>query len=151
MTDNDIIKALECCGNWESAKSCEDCPANIYGFGCAQKMAKHTLDLINRQKAEIERLTKAGKEAVNCFTRMETLYKIKCKELEIAKSEAIKEFAERFKDIIKEPFSCGFDILKPPREALHDYNADVRYYLNYRLNNLVKEMVGDNNGKTRRA
>ena len=35
-------------------------------------------------KAEIERLTEAGNEAVRSFTRMETLYKIKCQELEIA-------------------------------------------------------------------
>ena len=54
MTDEQIVKALECCANWESDKSCEDCPANTYGFGCANKRAKYSLDLINRQKAEIE-------------------------------------------------------------------------------------------------
>ena len=56
------------------------------------------LALIKRQKAEIERLQKSLEEAVSCFNRMESLYKIKCKELEIAKSEAIKEFAERLKE-----------------------------------------------------
>ena len=56
MTDEQIIKALECCAYWESDKSCEDCPENTYGFGCGNKLAKHSLDLINRQKAEIEEL-----------------------------------------------------------------------------------------------
>lgn len=63
MTDNEIIKALECCANWESDKSCEECPANTYGFGCANKRAKASLDLINRQQAEIERLKKENE----CF------------------------------------------------------------------------------------
>lgn len=75
MTDNEIIKDLEV----EFDK------------------IENALDLINRQKAEIERLQKAGDEAVSCFTRMESLYKIKCKELEVAKNEAVKEFAELIK------------------------------------------------------
>ena len=52
------------------------------------------LDLIHRQKAEIERLTEELDEATNslvtasrCFTRMETFYKDKCKEFEIAKEK----------------------------------------------------------------
>lgn len=56
MTDDEIMKALECCAYWESDKSCEDCPENTYGFGCGNKLSKHSLDLINRQKSEIERL-----------------------------------------------------------------------------------------------
>ena len=53
MTDNEIIKAWECCENWESTKDCDDCPVNV---GCSQKLAKYSLDLIKRQKAEIEDL-----------------------------------------------------------------------------------------------
>lgn len=74
---------------------------------------------IAKQKAEIERLQKAGEEAVNCFIRMESLYKIKCKELEVVKSTAQKEFAERLKDII----SPGYD----------GYNKAI--------DNLVKELT----------
>ena len=58
MTDNEIIKALEGCSCWESYKSCEDCPENTYDCGCANKLEKHSLDLINRQKAEIEKIKK---------------------------------------------------------------------------------------------
>lgn len=50
MTDNEIIKALECC----SKGDCDNCPNN-YG-SCCYRLAKKSLDLINRQKAEIEKL-----------------------------------------------------------------------------------------------
>jgi hypothetical protein len=55
MTDNEIIKALECCIN----DDCEDCPfygenaPDVYG-NCVQNTKRNALDLINRQKAEIE-------------------------------------------------------------------------------------------------
>lgn len=54
MTDNEIIKALECCvGN----KGCDDCP--LYAKeSCFVVEEKALLDLINRQKAENERLNK---------------------------------------------------------------------------------------------
>mgnify|MGYP003520110880 CR=1 FL=1 len=52
MTDNEIIKAAECCVFGES---CEGCPLEFKD--CANiDVSKLTLDLINRQKAEIERL-----------------------------------------------------------------------------------------------
>lgn len=56
MTDNDIVKALECC---TKGLECKNCPANPhkgnYGY-CTGLLLKGTLDLINRQKDEIERL-----------------------------------------------------------------------------------------------
>ena len=52
MTDNDIIKALELCAN-RTIHSCKFCPCNS-GIECSKKLNKETLDLINRQKAEIE-------------------------------------------------------------------------------------------------
>ena len=80
LTDNEIIKALELCANWESDKSCDDCPANTYGFGCANRMAKHSLGLINRQKAEIE--------------RYKGVIKILENDVKIANIEAVKKFAK---------------------------------------------------------
>ena len=54
MTDNEIIKALECHAE-ESLDTCSLCPLlNIEG--CAYEAAEYALDLINRQQAEIERL-----------------------------------------------------------------------------------------------
>ena len=78
MTDNKIIKALECCSNNVLYEQCVDCPYKEYlekGHTCIIKATKNALDLINRQKAEIERL-----QDVN---------------IRLTKAEAIKEFAER--------------------------------------------------------
>jgi hypothetical protein len=56
MTDNEIIKALECCVN---NGDCRECALNPkkgnYGY-CTGLAIKSALDLITRQKAEIERL-----------------------------------------------------------------------------------------------
>jgi hypothetical protein len=54
MTDAEIIKALECCTN--SLDCPADCPLYEYAGYCFLALHKPTLDLINRQKTEIERL-----------------------------------------------------------------------------------------------
>lgn len=55
MTDTEIIKALECCTT-KGAK-CSDCPAfkKVDRSDC-KKYFRGAIDLINSQKAEIERL-----------------------------------------------------------------------------------------------
>ena len=56
MTDNEIIKALECCKKG-TALTCKDCP--LYedkGHTCITILTYNALELINRQKADIERL-----------------------------------------------------------------------------------------------
>jgi hypothetical protein len=52
MTDNEIIKALECCDG--TLAGCAECPNYKNRFCCT--IEKDALDLINRQKAEIEGL-----------------------------------------------------------------------------------------------
>ena len=94
MTDNEIIKALEQC---EKQPYCDGCPY-FAKIGCKKHLYQDALDLINRQKAEIEKLQKAGEEAVSCFNRMESLYNIKNMELKVARAEAITEFEERLKE-----------------------------------------------------
>lgn len=54
MTDNEIIKALECCLNVDS--KCADCHFSFERHFCKNALLKQTLDLINRQQQEIERL-----------------------------------------------------------------------------------------------
>ena len=59
MTDNEIIKALECCSKHNC---CNECP-NFHTLceGDSTVMVRKALDLINRQKAEIERLNSCVK------------------------------------------------------------------------------------------
>ena len=63
MTDNDIIKALECCEEGAREGYCLlECPRYCQSElldkdgDCTAELMKSALDLINRQKAEIERL-----------------------------------------------------------------------------------------------
>lgn len=119
MTDNEIIKALEVHGN-EKFDNCEGCPYldgdSCEGFPKYSKPYRNVLDLINRQKAEIERLKnqiKAGDkiyedhmlkmeaEKDNLKQEIERLLPFGCQvevsdkiEQEI-KSEAYREFAEQ--------------------------------------------------------
>ncbi len=71
MTDNKIIKAL---------KECEEC----HYYNDCEKSTRLALDLINRQKAEIERL-KPFRDAA--YDALKTNYFA-------IKAEAIKEFAD---------------------------------------------------------
>lgn len=55
MNDTEIIKALECCVI--QGGKCEECPyESIMDCDCEDMLLRNAFDLINRQKAEIERL-----------------------------------------------------------------------------------------------
>ena len=88
MTDNEIIKAMQCViGN---DVKCSECTyQKVLPFpSCRRKCAKNALDLINRQKAENERLKM---DLAKCSIRLDNLYKT----ADEIKSEAIKEFCEK--------------------------------------------------------
>ena len=137
MTDEQIIKALECCIQGDQcAYSCPYDDDESDCNKCTSALAKDALDLINRQKAEIERLKEDFdfniklngllQEQIDGIDEQiieldEQIDKLNCA-LQTAKSEAIKEFAVRLK--------CGV-----PQETGVIRCADV--------DNLVKEMVGD--------
>lgn len=66
-TDDEIIKALECCIN----DNCNDCPET---FGnCELTTMRNALDLLKRQKAEIEKLQEDNKYLDDC---LKTAYRI---------------------------------------------------------------------------
>ena len=88
MTDEQIIKALECCE--ASENKCDDCP--FYGVkeDCEVELPEEALDLIKRQNNLIEQLGNDVNRKYNLLCKMEEI-------LRNLKSEAIKEFAERVK------------------------------------------------------
>ena len=104
MTDEQIIKGLECCAT-DDGDDCSQCPyGNIVyksgNGGCVNRCRKDALDLVNRQKKEIERLKKKNtilsKNADTAFQdgldENRDLFK---KEIEPEiRNEAIKEFAK---------------------------------------------------------
>lgn len=58
MIDNEIVKALECC----MGCACTECPyyreTDIDAENCMGRLIIEALKLVNRQKAEIDRLKK---------------------------------------------------------------------------------------------
>lgn len=126
FTDEEIIETLERCSKGDGCFGCAK--AYMHSAKCISILEAECLDLINRQKAEIERL----KECPKCVYEYDgeiTEYCVQgpCsnfKTVEQIKAEAYKEFAERLKNkIIDTPFgiNCTIDM----------------------VDNLLKEMVGE--------
>lgn len=99
MTDNEITKGMECViGN---DVNCSECAyQKVLPFpSCRMMYAKNALDLINRQKAEIEKLKQENEFCHKTITEnAQRALEVAVEEIETAKSEAIKEFAERLKE-----------------------------------------------------
>ena len=111
MTDNEIIKALECCVS--SKHICHHTCPMLENEECLSSLRKNALDLINRQKAEIERFDRTVKEYAYLYDKhINTPFNH-------IKAEAVKEFALELKRI--------------PRIAVYKNEID----------NLLKEMVGE--------
>lgn len=68
MTDNEIIKALECC----MTDTCSECPFTF--AGCIDTLPKEAIKLIKRQQAEIERLEYEKQIVFNEGKAWHTLY-----------------------------------------------------------------------------
>ena len=88
MSDNEIIKAADACVRGD----CIGCSHNSEDSSivCRDKLIEDMRDLINRQKADIERLKANLREDSEAILALNH-------ELLRVKTEAIKEFAERLK------------------------------------------------------
>lgn len=132
MTDNEIVKVLECCRNG----TCRECPYVDEGY-CGRRMISGSLDLIKRQQAEIEeKFETIGQQGRYIKGLKEENEKIKTKIYKMAidkalaekaRAEAIKEFADKLKAI-------------GTKEGAYDYVSV------FEIDNLVKEMAGADNG-----
>ena len=154
MTDEQIIKALECCAT-DKTDDCFQCPYDkmVYnpGYdGCADRCRKDALDLINRQKAEIERLNMDNKE-INILINMQEKnireQQVIIDTLRIlnksATSEAIKEFAERLKSRVA---NLSVQTKTHGRKITPNYIDDIanqilHYVVIQEIDDLVKEMT----------
>lgn len=139
LTDEEIIKALECCISTTTEEACAGCPFNKQKLCDKDQWAleRYALDLINRQKAEIEKM----KECPKCVYEYDgevTEYCVQgpCpnfKTVEQIKTEAYKEFAEKLEEklcdcrTVSDGEYCGFDC-----GDIHECFDD-----------LLKEMVGE--------
>ena len=137
MTDNETIKALECCCK---NNNCEGCPLDYLTFSsqCVSELAIKSLDIITRQQKEIEKL----KECPKCVYEYDgeiTEYCVQgpCsnfKTVEQVKDEAYKECLAKVKNYIKT--HCN-----PYGKPDFDYDTSIKI-LNF-IDNLVKEIIGE--------
>ena len=162
MTDTEIIKALECCGR----ESCNGCPYRTDRI-CHQgnPMIRDALDLINRQKAKIEKFEKRQKptaasgykienDKVVFFTNMLGGCKIVKDNLE----EVVKTLNELLheaysKDEILFHYRCALEDLKTAKaeaikefaERLKERTISFAGVVEQRevIDNLIKEMIGE--------
>lgn len=130
ITDEDIISSLEIIA---TTRNCNECKIRNCKWGtcnCEQITANAALDLINRQKTEIEKLKKEKDEYAYLYDKhVNTAFSH-------IKAEAVKEFADRLEEnisdgchIVSDEEYCGFDC------------GDIHKC----IDNLLKEMVGDDN------
>ena len=147
LTDNEIIKALECCSKPVS-ENCKECP--LCSTDCMEvDIEKLALDLINRLQeknsnltsdltslqnnltslqAENERLKDHIKEGINLAKQLPEM-------VSLAKAEAYKEFAERLK---KEIFFVNIHNCEKAEIKCIDLKPK-------HIDNLLKELVGEDN------
>ena len=97
FTDDEIIHSLKVCSNDGDCSECKINPhKGNYGY-CTSLAIKAALDLINRQKAEIERLYIVLEENQKATKHWKDIAHRETGYVKAAKAEAIKEFAERLK------------------------------------------------------
>lgn len=113
MTGNEIIKTMQQCNGWNGR--CLNCPLNSEGTNCKEKLNSYALELINRQKTEIEGLKKE-------LTEYKLQLKMSERTVDEIKSAAIKKFVHRLKDKVVQKYEY----------------TDIRIF--EEIDNLVKEI-----------
>ena len=124
MTDKEIVKIAEHCAHWKCFEDCEKCYAfKIYQYNCGFHMTALYLDLIDRQKAEIERLKAELKELDKPNCSLEEVQQEEWEQskyfnlaVECARDKAIKEFAKLIIDKSQDGVIHAADILDLARE-----------------------------------
>ena len=130
MTDNEIIKFMQCViGNDANCSECEY--QKVLPFpSCRMMCAKNALNLINSQKAEIERLQK-NIDGLNIFTK---------NHIKVIRLQAIKEFEEELEYFI---LNEDVEIVKPKCKYYGSYingANQFRHQIKNGIKKLVKEM-----------
>ena len=126
LTDEEIISSLEVIA---ATRNCDECKIRNCKWGtcnCSQITANAALDLINRQKAEIERL----KEWPRCVYEYDGEVTEYCaqapcpnfKPVYVSKDEAYKEFAEELKHILRNTPKALFITRQEAEKALEKMN-----------------------------
>lgn len=120
MTDNEIVKALECCllDNKQHEERCSECPMYETPLTvCQHLVAYYALDLINRQKAEIEMLEEFLRHDCNMILSINH-------ELLSVKEKVINEFAEKLLALKIKP-EFPWDDFYVTEDAIHSIKKEM--------------------------
>ena len=145
MADNEAVREMtfseelpyfkdqmqEVFDNYHNPNGSED-PLHIAVLRCSSRIVRKAEEEINRQNAEIERLKKDILIARDAYTMLQT-------KNEIVKSEAVKEFAEKLKNLVNQHHYMLANIHNSRDFGMFTVGFEQA------IDNLVKEMVDEEN------
>ena len=123
MEEREIIKANDLCS--KIPQQCKDCPFCKFD-DCVSELSEKTIDLINRQQAEIERLQYKVKRLKEYDEQRDIA--LHSRLIATSRAEAVKEFAERLKGFLDDFYHAEEDALLETSDL---------------IDNLVKETEGE--------
>ena len=149
MTDNEIIKFMQCVmGNDANCSECRY--QKVLPFpSCRMMCAKNALDLINRQKAEIKKLNMDNKE-INILINMQEknireqqviIDTLRILNKSVA-SEAIKEFAEKIDKFLERYSHIHEDAERAMSDVIECDNETIEMQSVWDVHTLIANEMG---------
>ena len=164
LTDSEIVKALECCKS--DGIICFECPYKKTN-GCMEKLSADALDLINRQKAYIEKCEKVEHFADKTIATLQAENERLKSDVSVSRDAflSMKDRYEYEKEKVKNAKQKCIDIAKALKTAKAEAYKEFAEKLENRIlsmlttatleekeiicacigtnNNILKELVGD--------
>lgn len=118
MTDNEIIKALECCGDGLDCSNCAFDDGDESMSECTSKLANAAFDLIQRQQEEIKLLKQ---RRVNMLEILEAVERGRDKGIKELRDKIVEQLeserrfynsASEHDQLIRQGVSIAFEIVK---------------------------------------
>lgn len=106
MTDEQIIKNAE----YHKLGNCSRCDYKNYGSNCLHELLNDSIKMAKRLCEDVADLEEGYNDGIVCISRYKAENKWLLQKLQQAKSEAIKEFAERLKKEVL--IDSGFEVLQ---------------------------------------
>lgn len=94
MTDEQIIKNAE----YHKLGNCSRCDYKNYGSNCLHELLNDSIKMAKRLCEDVADLEEGYNDGIVCISRYKAENERLLQKLQQAKSEAIKEFAERLKE-----------------------------------------------------
>ena len=120
MTDEQIIKNAE----YHKLGNCSRCDYKNYGSNCLHELLNDSIKMAKRLCEDVADLEEGYNDGIVCISRYKAENERLLQKLQQAKSEAIKEFAERLKEKLQ-----------------WDVEFDNKLVFESDIDNIVKEMT----------